>query len=393
MNVNTQEIGTVRWMAPEVMISNTYNYKCDIYSLGVTIYEILEMDLPYRNEENFRIMMMKAVEKQSLSLSQEVKETAHPLFAKVFSECVQFDATARPVLLDILLKLQNSDLSSGSDTSLEVDEDTRFAWTLQQEEYASLEIITQVDEAYALELQRRFYAQNIKPIYGHTATSRATPPARKGKDRNYNRGVVFPTPYEIDPLPPDDTFPPMCPFEVELNSPSLNLEFVYGPQSIPDVLEGSTPLDTPVCDPELGSGELTPLDAMANLDFREKEYYSSPPHAQSPDTPSDTSVPLPKATSPSTPVMRPIQEETNLSNCAKRKLDNMARNPSVVETRLGSFINLTGSDSNSDLEDTDNHTLVPPWRVEKSRSMEPLTPKKTATVFKWLKRRELIGSF
>ena len=39
--------GTLSYMAPEVLLKNNYNHSADIWSLGVTIFELLTGKLPF----------------------------------------------------------------------------------------------------------------------------------------------------------------------------------------------------------------------------------------------------------------------------------------------------------------------------------------------------------
>ena len=379
MNVNTQEIGTVRWMAPEVMSSNTYNHKCDIYSLGVTMFEILEMDLPYKDDEPFRIMMMKAVERKPLQLSCCVAESSHQIFVNLFNKCVQYDPDERPQLLEILLKLQNADLLSGSDTALEVDEDTRLAWELQQAEYQSLSIITQADEQYAIDLQQRFYQQNIQPYYSGAA--RHIPDTRRSKwqNRNYREGLSFPSEGgSIDSVDHEtlignnDLFGSCYP---EQFSPSSNIDFIYCPPSLQDQLEESTdsigtlnhkPEPEPEPEPEpIDPSVLIPLVAL-NLEDR--------PISDS--TQSDTLTPARRQLCPS-PSLSDIPEDTrDLGSQERHILDRMALSPVMVSTTVGSFVDLGSTGSIPDL-------CTPP-PVCKSASME-LGSKRSSPMSKLIK--------
>ena len=43
----TAETGTYRQMAPEVILHKPYNYKCDVYSYGVLLWEALHRQVPF----------------------------------------------------------------------------------------------------------------------------------------------------------------------------------------------------------------------------------------------------------------------------------------------------------------------------------------------------------
>ena len=45
--VMTQAVGTPLWMAPEVVLGNTYSYSCDVFSFSIMICEMMTETLPY----------------------------------------------------------------------------------------------------------------------------------------------------------------------------------------------------------------------------------------------------------------------------------------------------------------------------------------------------------
>lgn len=47
----TRAVGTVHWMAPEVLTRTDYNEKADVYSFSIFCYEVLCRDIPFADEE------------------------------------------------------------------------------------------------------------------------------------------------------------------------------------------------------------------------------------------------------------------------------------------------------------------------------------------------------
>ena len=50
IGVMTAETGTYRWMAPEVIEHSPYTPKCDVYSYGIMIWELLTRSVPYAEQ-------------------------------------------------------------------------------------------------------------------------------------------------------------------------------------------------------------------------------------------------------------------------------------------------------------------------------------------------------
>ena len=52
----THAIGTPLTMAPEVLNEEDYNYKCDLWSLGVIIYQLFFKEYPYKGESAISLL-------------------------------------------------------------------------------------------------------------------------------------------------------------------------------------------------------------------------------------------------------------------------------------------------------------------------------------------------
>lgn len=93
------KIGTPYWMSPEVISQNKYDFKCDIWSLGITCIEFAEGQPPFSEIRPF--MAMKKI------LSNPPKGLSNPkLWSSEFndfvSKCLIFDPEKRPSAKDLL---------------------------------------------------------------------------------------------------------------------------------------------------------------------------------------------------------------------------------------------------------------------------------------------------
>ena len=87
------KIGTPYWMSPEVISQNSYDSKCDIWSLGITCIEMAEGEPPYSEIRTF--LVMKKI------ISNPPKGLTNPkLWSKDFNDfvslCLTFDPLKRP---------------------------------------------------------------------------------------------------------------------------------------------------------------------------------------------------------------------------------------------------------------------------------------------------------
>jgi len=50
-NAMTMDVGTFHWMAPEVLLGNSYDEKVDVYSFAMVLYELICRDIPFSELE------------------------------------------------------------------------------------------------------------------------------------------------------------------------------------------------------------------------------------------------------------------------------------------------------------------------------------------------------
>eukprot|EP00794_Sanderia_malayensis_P005703 gene5703-6405_t len=97
-------IGTPYWMAPEVVITETskddpYDYCADIWSLGITMIELAEMQPPYHEMHPMRVLF-KITKSSPPTLAAKSNWSAD--FHQFIADCLNKDASKRPSAADLL---------------------------------------------------------------------------------------------------------------------------------------------------------------------------------------------------------------------------------------------------------------------------------------------------
>lgn len=92
-------VGTVTYMSPERIRSESYSYPADIWSLGLALFECGTGEFPYTANEGPVNLMLQILEDPSPSPS---KNRFSPEFCSFIDACLQKDAEARPTADQLL---------------------------------------------------------------------------------------------------------------------------------------------------------------------------------------------------------------------------------------------------------------------------------------------------
>lgn len=105
---HTKQIGTSCYMSPEVTMGKTYNEKCDIFSLGIIMYEVLTentnpygasiMNVEYQvsQDANFRPKLP-----QSLNIDESIS-----VYIELMQQCWKHSPSERPSTDEIITSLE-----------------------------------------------------------------------------------------------------------------------------------------------------------------------------------------------------------------------------------------------------------------------------------------------
>lgn len=94
----SNNIGTSQWMAPEVLNSNVFDEKADVYSYGMIIWEMLTGDIPYRGIRDFQVTMTVVNQK----IRPQIPKTCPKMLAQFIRNCWNTDPNKRPSFKNII---------------------------------------------------------------------------------------------------------------------------------------------------------------------------------------------------------------------------------------------------------------------------------------------------
>ena len=98
--------GTYRWMSPEIIKGTSTNMKCDVFSYSMILYEIITLNLPFKDSSTDQMAMIDVVTGKRPSLSQP-DPNCPPFLYRLISACWREDPRDRPSFQEINLALDS----------------------------------------------------------------------------------------------------------------------------------------------------------------------------------------------------------------------------------------------------------------------------------------------
>eukprot|EP00658_Telonema_sp_P-2_P072877 TRINITY_DN61965_c0_g1_i1.p1 TRINITY_DN61965_c0_g1~~TRINITY_DN61965_c0_g1_i1.p1 ORF type:complete len:216 (-),score=50.09 TRINITY_DN61965_c0_g1_i1:343-990(-) len=99
--VRTQKCGTLRYMSPEALSKRPYNQKCDVWALGVILYELCTLVHPFHSAENVTQLVEIICSVEYVPMQQQ-QQGVPSILAEVCGMCIQEDPSRRPSVWQLM---------------------------------------------------------------------------------------------------------------------------------------------------------------------------------------------------------------------------------------------------------------------------------------------------
>ncbi|GJY55049.1 serine/threonine-protein kinase HT1-like protein [Tanacetum coccineum] len=107
------EVGTLGYMAPEVLSRKPYSHKCDVYAFGICLWEIQCCDMAYTYDlENIPSDIYK-------ELRPSIPLDCPRSLANLMEQCWHTDPSKRPEMKDVVIELEKIGKAEGLQTQSE----------------------------------------------------------------------------------------------------------------------------------------------------------------------------------------------------------------------------------------------------------------------------------
>lgn len=94
--------GTPEWMAPEVLRNEPSNEKCDVYSFGVILWELITSRVPWSGMNPMQVVGAVGFQNRRLEIPQNID----PMAAQIMHDCWQTEANLRPSFAQLMYRLR-----------------------------------------------------------------------------------------------------------------------------------------------------------------------------------------------------------------------------------------------------------------------------------------------
>lgn len=94
--------GTPEWMAPEVLRNEPANEKCDVYSFGVILWELVTCKIPWKGLNPMQVVGAVGFQNRHL----EIPEGIEPAITQIIHDCWQVDPYLRPSFAQLISRLR-----------------------------------------------------------------------------------------------------------------------------------------------------------------------------------------------------------------------------------------------------------------------------------------------
>ncbi|XP_023634182.1 protein STRUBBELIG-RECEPTOR FAMILY 6 [Capsella rubella] len=109
--------GTPQWMAPEVLRSEPSNEKCDVFSFGVILWELMTTLIPWDRLNSIQVVGVVGFMDRRLDLP----EGLNPRIASIIQDCWQTDPAKRPSFEELISQMMSFFRKPGSNTQEDDD--------------------------------------------------------------------------------------------------------------------------------------------------------------------------------------------------------------------------------------------------------------------------------
>nr|XP_043628565.1 serine/threonine-protein kinase STY13-like [Erigeron canadensis]XP_043628566.1 serine/threonine-protein kinase STY13-like [Erigeron canadensis] len=102
----TPEMGTYRWMAPEMIQRRSYTQKVDVYSFGIVLWELITGKLPYQNLKDVQLAFAVV----NKGLRPTIPDDCLPIFREIMTRCWDVEPTVRPHFTEVVQMLEKAEI-------------------------------------------------------------------------------------------------------------------------------------------------------------------------------------------------------------------------------------------------------------------------------------------